>query len=174
MDENSFWSIVECSISKTNDQEEQAGKLINALSRLTPEEIIGFRLRTDYLLHVTYSSQLWCASYLIIDWASDDIFEYFRLWIISKGKKAYYAAKENPDSLIEILNEGDEYEFEHFWYVANTAFQEKTGKDLYDFIDHDNFIFGEGNYPHLEFIWKPDDPESLKANCPKLFMHFTQ
>ena len=31
---------------------------------------------------------------------SDDGFQYFRNWIISRGKEVYYAAKENPDNLI--------------------------------------------------------------------------
>ncbi|HTH36992.1 MAG TPA: hypothetical protein VL572_03460 [Pyrinomonadaceae bacterium] len=30
------------------------------------------------------------------------------------------------------------YDLETFWYVANDAFNDKTGKDLYEYIDHDN------------------------------------
>ncbi len=35
--------------------------------------------------------------------------------------------------------------------VANDAFRNKTGKDLYEYIDHDNFKSRKGNYPAFEF-----------------------
>ena len=64
---------------------------------------------------------------------SDDGFEYFRNWMISRGKEVYYAAKENPDSLISEYVEGKEYyDLEDFWYVALTAFKNKTDKELND------------------------------------------
>jgi hypothetical protein len=49
------------------------------------------------------------------------------------------------------------------------AFQKKTGKDLYDFIDYDNFKMREGNYEKFEFTWQEDDPESMSKICPNLF-----
>lgn len=70
------------------------------------------------------------------------------------------------------FSEEDLYEFELFWYVALEAFQQKTGKDLYDFIDEDNFITKEANYPEFEFSWKEENPESMKKICPKLYEEF--
>jgi hypothetical protein len=84
-------------------------------------------------------------------------------------KRKYQKAKENPYSLISEYKTSTEfYEFEGFWYVALTAFNNKTGKDLYDFIA-DDFKFNEGNYPRFEFTWKEEEPETMKAICPKLF-----
>lgn len=112
---------------------------------------------------------MWCAGYIMNGECSDDGFEYFRNWVISKGKDKYHEAKENPDSLISEYTTSDEfYEFEGFWYVALTAFKNKTGKELYDFIA-DDFEFNEGNYPNFEFTWKEEEPETMKAICPKLF-----
>ena len=68
------------------------------------------------------------------------------------------------------MNPGVElYDFEAFRFVADDAFERKTGKDLDDFIDHDNFKTSEGNYPKFEFTWKEDDSESMKKICPKLY-----
>lgn len=61
------------------------------------------------------------------------------------------------------------YEFESFWYVALKAFEQKTGKDLYDYIDEENFKTKEGNYRRFEFTWQEEKPGSMKKICPRLF-----
>ena len=169
LNETVFWNIVDSSIKNTKNQDEQESFLVKEIEKLTPEQIIGFRLRTDKLLYDTYNSDMWCAGYIMNGGCSDDGFEYFRNWIISRGKDTYYKAKENPDSLILELVEGEDYyEFECFWYVALTAFENKTGKELYDYIS-DDFITKEGNYPKFEFTWNEEEPETMKEICPNLF-----
>lgn len=170
LDEDIYWEIITESLAKTNNQDDQEQFLIQKIKTFSPKEIIGFRLRTDKLLYDTYNSEMWCAGYIMNGGCSDDCFEYFRNWIISRGKDAYYKAKENPDSLIhEIDQELEMYDFESFWYVALEAFQKKTGEELYDFIDADNFKFNEANYPQFEFTWQEENPESMRTICPKLF-----
>jgi hypothetical protein len=170
LDEDLYWKIVQESLHNSSDQDEQEEFLIKQLQKFSYKEIIGFRLRTDKLLYDTYNSEMWCAGYIMNGGCSDDSFEYFRNWVISKGKTVYYDAKNNPDSLISQVDEVlDYYDFESFWYVAVEAFQQKTGKDLYDFIDDDNFKFKEGHYPQFDFTWAEENPESMKAICPKLF-----
>lgn len=170
LDEDIYWRIVSESLDNTDNQDDQEQFLIKRLQKLTPGEIIGFRLRTDKLLYDTYNSQMWCAGYIMNGGCSDDGFEYFRNWVISRGKEVYYNAKSNPDSLVGQADEElDGYDFEGFWYVALEAFKNNTGKDLYDFIDEDNFKLKEGNYPKIEFDWKEEEPDTMKAICPKLF-----
>ena len=170
LDEDLYWKIVSESLSNADDQDDQEQFLIRRLQKLTPTEIVGFRLRTDKLLYDTYNSEMWCAGYIMNGGCSDDSFEYFRNWVISRGKDIYYKAKQNPDSLIEQIDEELEfYDFESYWYVALEAFKNKTGKDLQDYIDNDNFKYKEGHYPQFEFTWQEENPESMKAICPKLF-----
>ncbi len=170
LDENVYWNIIDKSLKNTNNQDDQEQYLIKEIEKLSPKEIIGFRLRTDKLLYDTYNSEMWCAGYIMNGGCSDDGFEYFRNWIISRGKTTYYKAKENPDSLISEVIEGEEfYDFESFWYVALAAFEHKTGKDLYEYIDEDNFKTKEGGYPQFDFTWQESNPESMKVICPKLF-----
>ena len=169
LDETIFWNIVDSSVKNTKNQDAQGRFLVKEIEKLTPKQMIGFRLRTDKLLYDTYNSEMWCAGYIMNGGCSDDGFEYFRNWIISRGKDTYYKAKENPDSLVSEFVEGEEYyDFESFWYVALTAFENKTGKELYDYIS-DDFKTNEGNYPNFEFTWKEEEPETMKAICPKLF-----
>ena len=176
MDQEPYWQIVQRSLDASgDDQARQEQFLVTELEKLSPKEIVGFRLRTDKLLYDTYNSHMWCAGYLMNGGCSDDMFEYFRLWVISRGREVYENAKAEPDSLIDAADvpvpEGV-FDFESFWYVSLKAFEKKTGKQLYDFIDYDNFKFGEGNYPKFDFDWEEDDPESMKRICPRLFARF--
>ncbi len=169
LDEDKFWGIVHKSLKNTGNQDKQEVFLIQEISKLTLKEMIGFRLRTDKLLSDSYISELWCAAYIIGGGCSDDAFDYFRNWLISKGKELYYNTLKNPDSLvIEDKQATDEFEFEGFHYVALEAFEQKTGKDLHDYIDYDKL----SGHPDIEFNWDEDEPETMKAICPKLFDKF--
>ena len=173
LDEDKFWLIIDNSLKKSSNQEEQEKILVEEIEQLSPKEMIGFRLRTDKLLYDTYNSEIWCAGYIMNGGCSDDGFEYFRCWLISRGKNTYYKIKSNPDYLVNETNESIEfYDFESFWYVALTAFKTKTGKELYDYIDYDKFKTNEGNYPKFKFTWEENNPESMKKICPQLFQKF--
>lgn len=176
MDEEQFWAIVQTAVDEAGDDEEAYLEVVKReLSKLSLKEMIGFRLRTDKLLYNSYTSEMWCAGYLMNGGCSDDGFEYFRLWVISRGRKVYEAAMANPDNLIDYIDDDDEmdfFEFELFWYVALEAFEEAVDAELYDYVDDDNFKTCEGNYPNFEFNWEEDDPESMQKLCPRLFEKF--
>jgi len=167
LNEDLYWQIVDESLKNSEDQDEQEEFLIKRLQKLSPIQIVGFKLRTDKLLYDTYNDRMWCAGYIMNGGCSDDGFEYFRCWVISRGKYVYYAAKANPDTLIAQATL-DYYEFESFWYVALEAFTKKTGKNLHDYIA-DDFAYGEGYYPGIDFTWEEKDPATMKAICPNLF-----
>lgn len=169
LDEDAYWKIIQTSLAQSPDQNEQHDNLVSQLKQLSPAEIVGFKLRTDKLLYDIYNSDMWCAGYIMNGGCSDDGFQYFRGWVISRGKNVYYKAKSNPDNLVDELNdESEEYEFEDFLYAANDAFAATTEKDIYDFIDNDNFDLCESEIK-IEFTWEEDNPETLKAICPRLF-----
>jgi hypothetical protein len=170
LDEEVFWGIIEKSLKETTSLEDQEIFLVTEIEKLTPNEMIGFRLRTDKLLFDSYTADLWCAAYIMEGGCSDDGFEYFRCWLISRGKDTFYKAKANPDSLIDLVKENQEYyEFEGFWYVAINAFKNVTDQELYTYIDNDTFVTNDENYPLLNFTWNVDEPESMKKVCPILY-----
>ena len=175
MDEDRYWRLIADSLASSGgEQDGQVSFLKDALIKLEPVDIVGFRLRTDKLLYDTYKSDMWCAGYIMNGGCSDDAFEYFRLWVISRGREVYENAKADQDTLASVHGGTveDFYDFESLWYLANTAFQSKTGKDLYEYIDYDNFKTNEGNYQQFDFTWEEEDPESMKKICPNLFARF--
>lgn len=169
LNEDLYWQIVQDSLDKTTNQDDQEQYLVERIQRLSATDIIGFRLRTDKLLYDTYTSEIWCAAYLMNGGCSDDGFEYFRCWLISKGKDIYFKAKAHADSLINVMDdETEDYEFESFWYVALTAFENKTGQVLYDYID-ESFSYNGSDYQPIELTWEEDEPETMRAICPAIF-----
>lgn len=171
MDETQYWAIVDAAAKQNLNEAAHETYLINELKKLSLEEIAGFRMRTDKLLYDTYTTEMWAVADLLNGGSSDDGFEYFRLWLISRGKNVYYAAVKNPDSLInEVQEDGYIYEFEMFWYVALEAFEQKTGKELYDHIDYDKFTTHEGKYSAIDT--EKMSEAYLKKTCPKLYAKF--
>ena len=165
--EEKFWQIIESSKTKSGSKEEQYEAILNSLKSLSLDEIAGFRIQTDKLLSVSYKNELWCAAYIINGGCSDDGFEYFRCWLISKGKKVFYESLKNPDYLVNHVSSDDaENEFEDFWNVANAAFREKTGRDLHAFLG------SSSAYKPIKFTWNEEEPGSMKRICPKLFNKF--
>ncbi len=175
LDEEVYWEIIERSLTQTNNQEDQELFLIAEIEKLSLKEMIGFRLRTDKLLFDSYNSNLWCASYIINNGITEDGFEYFRCWLISRDRDVYFKTMASPEYLIEITDiEKQSYDFEGFWYVATNAFKNKTNEDFYSYIDYETFKTNDENYPLLEFNWNPEEPLTMKKICPLLFEKYNK
>ena len=168
MSEDVFWDIIEK--TKSDDPQEQLDLLVELLSSKSVEEILGFDYRLDKFLEKSYNPDLWAAAYIVCGGASDDDFDYFRAWIISKGKDVYENAIGNPDSLLGVLEKMDETDYpdnEEILYASLDAYEEVTGKDdFFNVVDsyEDDFAILE-----IELTWDEEDPKTLQKICPKLF-----
>ena len=174
MDEDQFWKIIALSVENTKTPDKQLYYIVEKLAELPFKSIVSFTMRIHALLFKSYNEKLWCAAYLINSGSSDDNFEYFRLWLISRGKEAFYSALNNPDSIIDFIPEDFDsaygLESEELWYAADIVFHDKVEVD--DYIDYDTFALDEANYPEFEFTWNDTKPETMKAICPKLYNRF--
>ena len=163
-----FWSLIERSGPGNPDEEAQADALRVALRELPPHEIEQFALTFDGLLNASYSWKLWGAAYLIMGGASDDGFEYFRVWLISRGRDFFERAVADPDSIAVMLpSDFDGYpEFELLVYVATEVWEEKTGGS--EFEAQPAMI--PMREPDGEMF--PEDPDGLAEQYPKLYARF--
>ncbi|MFQ1701742.1 DUF4240 domain-containing protein [Loktanella agnita] len=127
MIEDEFWKIIHT--TKSDDQETQVALLTEALEKQEPENIIAFKTIYNTLLDRAYRWDLWGAAYVINGGCSDDGFDYFCDWLISKGRTVYEGALSYPESLADIDLSGDR-EFEDFRYVAGDVYKSKLGRDL--------------------------------------------
>ena len=101
---------------------------------------------------------------------SDDGFEYFRRWLVSRGRDIYAAALANPDSLANVdLSSRSFWEFEEIYYVAVAIFKEKGGEgDVRDRSEPEAGMGGPG--PTGEPFSKSE--EQFARRYPKLWQRF--
>lgn len=163
-----FWNLIERAKSKSvGELEEQSEILIEMLSERPLEDIIEFAKIFQNFYSVSYTSDLWAAAYIIQGGCSDDMFDYFRGWLIAQGKNTFENALENPETLTSkiSLEDAEEIDGELMLYVADEAYRRKTGKDL-------EKLTGFVKFPEIEFDWNEDD-DSLEKKFPKLYKKYS-
>ena len=166
-----FWSLIERTLPFEADTRKQSASLKQTLGELPPDEIEAFEFAFNLQLLRSYSWDLWGATYIVHGGASDDAFEYFRRWLISKGQIVFEQVLADPDSLADLLADdlNGVLEYEEFAYVARDAWAAKTGKSRQEFAC--------GDYPHYPVSGptgtKFSEDDSLFAKrYPKLWQRF--
>jgi hypothetical protein len=162
MDAATFWGLIDESRENAGgDPEEQAEELTDLLSDLPPEEIAAFdRIFREHLA-AAYRWDLWGAAAIINGGCSDDLFGYFRAWLIAQGEHVYQAALADPESLVDRA-EPDATHAESMIYAAGDAYRVETGRDLLPQAAHPDEPIGQR--------WEEDALERL---FPKLWAAFS-
>jgi hypothetical protein len=112
------------------------------------------------------------AAYVVHGGCSDDGFEYFRRWLISRGRDVYEPALADPDNLAQLeVRPGTDgvWEFELIYYVAQQVFEEKGGEDdVRDYSEPEAGLVGPA--PSGEPF--EEDDEHLARRYPNLWRRF--
>ena len=169
MTEAGFWQIVDESARSGTDQQSQAALLRATLDRLTPREIEAFADIFEGLMRQSYRWDLWGAGFVVEGGMSDDGFEYFRRWLISRGKAAFDKVSADPDALGDIIphDQDGDFEFEEFGYIAREVWAKKTGRDADAMLSHARpYSQDPSGTPFSE------DPAALSKRYPKLWARF--
>ena len=165
MDEDTFWELIdEARAAAGDDDAAFLEKLHSDLLELPPNAIESFRDRLDEALERAYRWDLWAAAYIINDGTSDDAFEYFRGWLVSRGRKVFEAALADPESLEALVPSDPEWfaELEEFLYLPIYVLEEKTGRE----IPLPNPL--ERSEPPAEPEGIPFDEENVDTRFPRL------
>jgi hypothetical protein len=164
-----FWQIVKRAAVSNHDPDAHVEALRTELRELALEEIISFEVAFRRYLNNAYTWDLWGAAYVINGSCSDDGFEYFRRWLVSRGRDVYEAALAEPDSLAQQDAQAGAWEFEEIYYVAVRVFKEKGGEG--DVRDHAEPEAGLGG-PQPSGEQFAEDGEHLARRYPKLWQRF--
>src|SRR5258708_7740412 len=126
MNEADFWLLIAAAKDESGgDPGQQVALIQTKLDSLTKAEIIGFDLLLHELMNKSYRRELWAAAYIINGGCSDDGFDYFRAWLISRGQDAFYRALKDPETLAGVAE--PEVELEEMLYAASKAYKSSTG-----------------------------------------------
>ena len=170
MTETDFWAIIDRSSVFEADPDRQLEALSEALRALSAEEILAFQAQFDRQLTRAYNWDVWAVAYIAHGGASDDGFEYFRRWLVSKGRGVFERIVAHPDDLGLLLAPGHGVaEFEEFFYVAGEVWAQKSGLPAFEIPESLEFKT-DGTEPKGEPF--SDDPVDLARRFPKTWAAF--
>lgn len=148
------------------DQERQLAAITAELDRLSPDQLVAFKVWLGDQMQRANRWDLWGAAYVMCGGCGDDSFEYFRAWLLGQGRQAFDRAIEDPETLADLSVRDPEFEceFESLIYVAADVYEQKTGSDLYGHLPEDatprgpvGEPFDESTvferYPHIAAKW---------------------
>jgi hypothetical protein len=173
MTQKEFWEHIEK--TKRRDADEHAERLVARLAKRAVNDILDFAHLWDEMLGRAESWAVWGAAYIINGGCSDDGFEYFRGWLILRGRKVYEAALKNPDSLAAGADPDEEFcEFEgrpgwDAWFRATKTENDEAGYDaLFAALDARpprRAVPSRG----LGGGWDFDDERKMRKRYPRLW-----
>lgn len=168
MDRTQYWELIEQARDAVpdGDCDEKADAFVTALAEHGADEIADAWLRHRELMHDAYSWDVWGAISLLLGGCSDDSFDYFRSWLILQGREAFDAVIDDPDSLVDLVPDGEldenAYECEELEGAPFVAYEEVTGEQMplhRDIPDE----------PDLGEEFDFDDDEEMKRRYPRLW-----
>jgi Protein of unknown function (DUF4240) len=139
------------------------------LCQLPADQIAAFDAIFRALRERAGTAHVWSAGLLLNGGhGSDDGFEYFRNWLISRGRATFERALHDPDSLadeaVPVGAHGPSAEFESYGYAAGDAYLAVAGEglelgDLSQPLESDDADFDES-------------AEALQRRVPRLWSKY--
>ncbi|RST09060.1 DUF4240 domain-containing protein [Streptomyces sp. WAC07149] len=105
MDKQQFWQLIETARRQASDPadgEAVAREAALLLADRPVEEIVAAEQVLWDLMVDSYTLPLWAAAYLANGGCSDDVFDYFRGWLIAQGREVFERVVADPDALAEL------------------------------------------------------------------------
>jgi len=163
MDRAGFWAIVDDARSGAEDDNAFLDRVGARLRTLSPEELTQFQTHFEEVHGSAHRLALWGAAYIANGGCSNDGFDYFRAWLIARGRRTFERVMADPDALVEVSGDED-CDLELFMYVAERIYEEKTGGATMD--------YPEARYLELGEDWDFDDEEEMKRRYPRLVARY--
>lgn len=155
MDIDAFWQLIAGSLEHAPGRAAREHYLEGRLAALAPDGIVAFQAFLDQACDRAFTWELVGAATRIFGgWCSDDSFEYFRLWLIGRGRVTFERAITMPDSLATVpaiqrlagrlrreWDDDEEWpEWETLDYIAANAYRlvtgtgDECGEDFYEAV----------------------------------------
>jgi hypothetical protein len=125
-----FWALVEGARLAGENCDRVASRLTDTLATLPATAILEFNNEFAARMAESYRWDLWAVAYVANGGASDDGFDYFRGWLITRGRRQFERALvDAPAATVGAPRFGD-LECETIVSVAYDAYRRATGEEL--------------------------------------------
>jgi hypothetical protein len=129
MDEDCFWELIEIARRQSGSAAEQKERLLSSLEAFKAGEISKFGKLLAEKMNALYRWDVWALAHIALGGCSDDMFEYFRAWLILQGRELFEAALADVERLGPKIPHG-ETSVEGLLGIVATAYENRSGKPL--------------------------------------------
>lgn len=170
MDREQFWKLIERAREHVGNTKDIPAFLIGHLAEQPTEEISSFGVHLGEMLGRAKDGRLWLAVAVLRGGCSNDCFDYFRGWLVAKGKDTYEMVLQEPDRLAAIDTTDGDYgdsRLEDMARVPSEAYSKKLGNDE---AEMPGPFTPPAPVRNSEFLKVRDDDDTrLRELFPKLF-----
>lgn len=163
MNEDRFWELIENSQVSDDPYEH----LTESLRAAPADDIVAYQNILREKIAEACTFPILAANFVIQSYVSDDVFEDFRAWLVSKGRERFENAVSNPETIASWLerDEVDDIDGATMLLLAETAFAEYWDED--QFFERIEYPSG----PNIEEDW-PDTKAEYRERYPALVDKF--
>ena len=126
IDEPLFWKLISYARKNAADKYEFIENLKNALETFRPNELRNFQKHLLTNLNELNLWDLWALAYIVRRGCGDDGFDYFKSWVISKGKEAFNTVLSLDENKLQSVFDEDP-QLEELMSLASEVYEDKTG-----------------------------------------------
>lgn len=129
IDETLFWQLIDDANREAEDRYQFIDALTAKLTAFGAKEMRNF---DKWLLTKTgelNNWDIWALAYIVRRGCGDDAFDYFKAWVVSKGKDVFETVKQMDTTKLPTLFTEDP-QLEELYYLAGEVFESRTS-DIY-------------------------------------------
>ena len=130
INEKQFWILIDNCKKNAITASTFLNSLRNSLEQLKGKEILKFNNLVTDKINQLNNYELWAMAYLILGGCSDDMFDYFKMWIICQGKELYQAALEGAEPFVNVVIPKWEFQCDELLSIIDDAYFSRENKHL--------------------------------------------
>jgi len=130
MSEELFWELIDESRDESEFDSDLIEILKDKLEAMSATEIKKFQKILLEKMNELNHWDIWALAYIVRKGCGDDAFDYFKAWIVSKGKEAFENVREMKLEKLKKLFKESEPQLEEFMYVAQNAYENKKYEEM--------------------------------------------
>jgi hypothetical protein len=128
IDEQLFWELIEASNKESLNRMNFMDKVKLSLEKFYPKELRNFHKIFLTKINELNTWEHWALAYIVRRGCGDDAFDYFKAWVVSKGRKAFDAVKNFSEAELVSIFEEEDPQLEEIFYLAEVIYESKTSE----------------------------------------------
>jgi hypothetical protein len=167
MNVEEFWDLIDNTRKNSfGDPIRQAELLTNSLVSMSESDILDYYEILRDIMDDAYIGELLDVAYILGCGCGDDGFMDFRAWLISRGKATFERALQDPESLGELVEVGQQTQVFDLLHAPLAAYEQKTGHAMPPALRSPPELKGHSVEESLKLARFPRLTQKFWKRCP--------